>query len=74
MTKEMNLLAEKTERNIHSLAVSCIVEADNPFDVFSSPIAKAVIAELDQMVESGEIEDIASSLSEITMVIDWIEG
>lgn len=74
MTKEMMNLAERAERNIHSLAVMCIVEADNPFDVFSSPVAKAVIAELDRLVESGEIEDVVSSLEEITMVIDWIEG
>lgn len=71
----MMIMRERVARqNIHSLAIACIEEAVNPFDVFSNPIAKAVIAELDEMVESGEIEDVVSSLDEITMVIDWIEG
>lgn len=61
-------------QNINSLAIACIEEAVNPFDVFSNSIAKAVIAELDAMVENGEIEDVVSSLDEIIMVIDWIEG
>lgn len=74
MIKETKILAKRTECIVHSLAVSCIAEADNPFDVFSNPIAKAVIAELDRMVENGEIEDVVSSLDEIMMVIDWIEG
>ena len=74
MTKEVRDLAMITECNVHCLAVSCIREADNPFDIFHAPIAKAVIAELDRLVENGEIEDIVSSLDEIIMVIDWIEG
>ena len=61
-------------QNINSLAIACIEEAVNPFDEFSNSIAKAVIAELDAMVENGEIEDVVSSLDEIIMVIDWIEG
>lgn len=71
----MMIMREKIARqNINSLAIACIEEAVNPFDVFSNPIAKAVIAELDEMVENGEIEDVVSSLDEIIMVIDWIEG
>lgn len=73
--KAMMIMRERVARqNINSLAIACIEEAVNPFDVFSSPIAKAVIAELDAMVENGEIEDAVSSLDEIIMVIDWIEG
>ena len=71
----MMIMRERVARqNINSLAIACIEEAVNPFDVFSNPIAKAVIAELDAMVENGEIEDVVSSLDEIVMVINWIEG